>query len=99
MFGPDVCGFTQRTHVIFNYPPKDDNLLIKEDVKCKTDKLTHIYTLHIKPDNTFEVFIDNESVRAGKMEEAWDFLPPKMIKDPEQSKPEDWVDEAMVSIL
>jgi hypothetical protein len=22
MFGPDICGATQRTHVIFNYPPK-----------------------------------------------------------------------------
>ena len=26
MFGPDMCGSTKRTHVIFNYPPKDENL-------------------------------------------------------------------------
>ena len=25
MFGPDICGTsTRKTHVIFNYPPKDD---------------------------------------------------------------------------
>ena len=33
MFGPDVCGSSnRRTHVIFNYEPKDENLLIKKDV-------------------------------------------------------------------
>lgn len=93
MFGPDVCGPSNRkTHVIFNYPPKKDNLLIKEEVRTETDKLTHLYTLHVKSDNTFEVFIDDESVRKGKLEEAWDFLPPKQIKDPNVSKPSDWVD-------
>lgn len=92
MFGPDICGSTRRTHVIFNYPPKNDNLLIKSDVRVETDKLSHLYTLHVKPDNTFEVFIDQESVRSGKLEEAWDFLPPKQIKDPSVSKPADWVD-------
>ncbi len=93
MFGPDVCGPSNRkTHVIFNYPPKNDNLLIKEEVRTETDKLSHLYTLHVKSDNSFEVFIDQESVRKGKLEEAWDFLAPKQIKDPNVSKPSDWVD-------
>lgn len=92
MFGPDICGSTRRTHAIFNYPPKAENLLIKSDVRVETDKLTHLYTLHVKTDNTFEIFIDQESVRSGKLEDAWDFLPPKEIKDPSVSKPADWVD-------
>lgn len=92
MFGPDICGSTKRTHVIFNYPPKNDNLLIKEDVRCESDQLSHLYTLHIKSDNTFDVYIDGEKVRSGKLEEAWDFLLPRKIKDPKVSKPEDWVD-------
>lgn len=66
--------------------------MIKSDVRVETDKLSHLYTLHVKQDNTFEVFIDQESVRSGKLEEAWDFLPPKEIKDPSVSKPADWVD-------
>ena len=71
MFGPDICGSSnRRTHVIFNYPPKDDNLLIKKDVKCETDQLSHLYTLHVKSDNTFEVLIDNKSVRSGSLEEV-----------------------------
>lgn len=93
MFGPDICGPSNRkTHVIFNYPPKNDNLLIKNEVRVESDRLTHLYTLQVKPDNTFEVFIDQESVRKGKLEEEWDFLPPKEIKDPSVSKPADWVD-------
>jgi calreticulin len=93
MFGPDVCGSSNRkTHVIFNYPPKDDNLLIKEQVKTETDRTSHLYTLHVRPDNTFSVLIDNESVREGNLEDSFDFLPPKEINDPSVSKPDDWVD-------
>lgn len=97
MFGPDVCGpSNRRTHVIFNYPPKNDNLLIKKDVETKTDKIRHLYTLVVKPDNSFEVFIDKTSVRSGKLEEEFDFLLPKEIKDPNVSKPADWVDKKKI---
>lgn len=93
MFGPDVCGSSNRkTHVIFNYPPKDDNLLIKEQVKCETDQKSHLYTLVVRPDHSFEVYIDLKSVRQGTLEDNWDFLEPKEIKDPSVSKPADWVD-------
>ncbi|KAL7529750.1 hypothetical protein ACHAXR_003139 [Thalassiosira sp. AJA248-18] len=95
MFGPDICGTSnKRTHVILNYEKKDDNLLIKKNVGCEDDQLSHLYTLVLRPDNTFEVFVDNKSVRAGKLEDEFDFLPAKEIKDPDQSKPEDWVDAA-----
>lgn len=99
MFGPDVCGSTQRTHVILNYPAaqtEDKNLLIKRDVPTRVDQLSHLYTLHLMANNSFNVLIDGESVRFGSLEEEWDFLPPKQIKDPKVSKPEDWVDEEMV---
>lgn len=93
MFGPDICGSTKRTHVIFNYPAKKENLLIKNDVRTESDQLTHLFALHVKAaDNSFDVYIDGEKVRSGKLEEEFDFLPPKTIKDPAVSKPEDWVD-------
>ncbi|CAF1088820.1 unnamed protein product, partial [Adineta ricciae] len=54
MFGPDICGYsTKKVHVIFTY--KGKNLLIKKDIKCKDDELTHLYTLILNPDNTYEV--------------------------------------------
>ena len=97
MFGPDMCGPSERrTHVIFNYPPKNDNLLIKNEVDVKSDRTRHLYTLVVRPDNTFEVFIDLESSKKGTLEENWNFLLPKMIKDPAQSKPADWVDDAKI---
>jgi len=98
MFGPDICGYSnRRTHVIFNYPPKADNLLVKEDVKVETDKLSHLYTLVVYPDATFEVFIDQVSVRKAALADSFDFLEPKEIKDPKVSKPADWVDEKFIA--
>lgn len=34
--------------------------------------------------------IDNKKVESGALEDDWDFLPPKKIKDPDAKKPEDW---------
>lgn len=98
MFGPDICGSSnKRTHVILHSNSKDENLLIKKDVSTETDDLTHLYTLVVKADNTFDVLIDNKSVRSGKLDEEFDFLEEKEIKDPDASKPEDWVDEAKIA--
>ena len=95
MFGPDVCGSSnKKTHVILHYDGKDDNLLIKKNVPTETDDLTHLYTLIINSDNTFEVRVDNKAVREGKLEDEFDFLEPKEIKDPDAKKPDDWVDSA-----
>ncbi|KAJ3595342.1 hypothetical protein NHX12_004646 [Muraenolepis orangiensis] len=93
MFGPDICGYsTKKVHVIFNY--KGVNHLIKKEIKCKDDELTHLYTLILNADQTYEVRIDNEKVESGTLEEDWDFLPSKKIKDPEAKKPEDWDDRS-----
>jgi len=95
MFGPDICGpGTKKVHVIFNY--KGKNLLTKKDIRCKDDEMTHLYTLIVKPDNTYEVRIDNEKVESGQLEEDWEFLPSKKIKDPEAKKPEDWDDKKQI---
>ncbi|PIK62204.1 hypothetical protein BSL78_00927, partial [Apostichopus japonicus] len=88
---PDICGpGTKKVHVIFNY--KGNNLLTKKDIRCKDDELTHLYTLILHSDNTYEVRIDNSKVESGNLEDDWDFLPAKTIKDPEAKKPEDWDD-------
>merc|ERR1719158_433215 len=92
MFGPDICGMTKRTHLIFNY--KEKNLLKDKDLRTESDELTHIYTLVVKPDNPFAVSIDGSEVESGKLADGWKFLEPKEIDDPEDKKPSDWVDEA-----
>merc|ERR1711894_141744 len=60
------------------------------DIRCKDDVFTHLYTLIVNTDGTYEVLIDNESAQKGSLTDDWDFLPPKKIKDPEDTKPEDW---------
>lgn len=95
MFGPDICGpGMKKVHVILSY--KGKNHLIKKDIPCKDDELTHLYTLILNPDNTYEVQIDGEVKESGKLEEDWDLLPVKKIKDPEAKKPEDWDDREYI---
>merc|ERR1711990_1161228 len=95
MFGPDICGSsTKKTHVIFNY--KGKNLDKKKEVRAESDTLSHLYTLIVKPDNTYEVQIDMNKVDSGTLEDGWSFLEPKEIRDPDEKKPTDWVDEAEI---
>jgi len=91
MFGPDICGHsTKKVHLIFNYGGK--NHLLKKNVPAETDEFTHLYTLILRPDNTYEIQIDQKEVAKGSLAEDWDMLEPKEIKDPEAKKPADWVD-------
>lgn len=87
-----LCFF--QVHVIFSY--KGKNHLINKEIRCKDDVFTHFYTLIVRPDNTYEVLIDNSKVESGSLEEDWDMLPPKKIKDPAASKPEDWDERATI---
>jgi calreticulin len=91
MFGPDICGPGHRkVHVIFSHA--GTNHLVKKTITCKSDTLSHLYTLIVNPDNTYEVRIDDDKVESGSLYEDWDMLPAKEINDPSQSKPVDWVD-------
>jgi len=81
MFGPDICGpGTKKVHVIFNY--KGKNLLTKKDIRCKDDQMTHLYTLIVNSDNSYEVRIDNKKAESGTLEADWDFLAPKKLRIP-----------------
>lgn len=92
MFGPDICGHSnRRVHVIFEHEGK--NHLIKKNIAPETDTFTHLYTLIVNPDNTYKVQIDGVEKAAGSLADDWDMLPPKEINDPAASKPADWVDE------
>jgi len=96
MFGPDICGSsTKRTHVIFTN--KGKNHLVKKEVKAESDEWTHLYTLVVKPDNTYRVLIDSKEVQSGSLKDDFDMLLPRQIKDPQAKKPSDWVDNKMMA--
>lgn len=40
--------------------------------------------------------IDRNKVDSGALVDGWDFLEPTQIRDPDEKKPEDWVDEAEI---
>ena len=85
MFGPDICGYTtKKIHATLTRDGK--NHLIKKDVPCETDQLTHVYTFIIRPDNSYSILIDNNEKQSGSLYSDWDLLPPKKIKDPEAKK-------------
>jgi calreticulin len=95
MFGPDICGSsTKKVHVIFNY--NDENLLTNKNIRCETDETSHVYTLIVRPDNTYEVRIDGDERASGSLYDDWDFLLPEEIEDPNESKPDNWVDDAKI---
>lgn len=85
MFGPDICGYsTKKVHAILTY--NGANHLIKKDVPCETDQLTHVYTFILRPDATYSILIDNVEKQSGSLYSDWNLLPPKEIKDPEAKK-------------
>jgi len=96
MFGPDKCGYTKRTHLIFNY--KGTNVLKKADLDYKQEGegTSHLYRMTLKPDNTVLVEIDQEKIYEGSIKEDWEVLKPKTINDPEDKKPSDWVEDSMM---
>merc|ERR1711990_1278291 len=64
--------------------------------KQEGEGTSHLYTMILKPDNTVRVEIDEEKIYEGSIKDDWEVLKPKEISDPDDKKPEDWADEAMI---
>ena len=96
MFGPDVCEPHRKTHVIFQYKGKSREM--KEALRPDVDPMSHLYTLIIRANQTYEIQFDLIKVREGSLFEDFDFLPPAKIKDPSASKPPDWIDDRTLLI-
>ncbi|KAG0273784.1 hypothetical protein BGZ95_010400 [Linnemannia exigua] len=102
MFGPDKCGGTNKVHFIFRHKNPITGVYEEKHLQsaplAKLGSLTNLYTLIVKPDQTFEIKINGESASSGSLLE--DFVPPvnpsKEIDDPTDSKPADWVEVAQI---
>merc|ERR1712232_622980 len=57
---------------------------------------SHVYRVVVKPNNTVRVEIDEEKIYEGSLKEDWEVLAPKEITDPDDKKPADWVEDAMM---
>jgi len=104
MFGPDHCGGTNKVHFILRHKNLKTGEFEEKHAKnppsaVTSDKKTHLYKLVINADNTYEFFIDQESKGKGNLLDDMQpaINPPKLVDDPSDSKPEDWVDEAKIN--
>lgn len=65
---------------------------------ARITKQTTLYTLIVNPDQTFEIRLDGTRVKNGTLLEDFSpsVNPPTEIDDPDDTKPEDWVEKAKI---
>jgi len=107
MFGPDKCGNDNKLHFIFRHKNPVTGVFEEKHAKKPsasldsffTDKKTHLYTLVIKQDNSFEIYVDQNLINSGSLLEDMTppVNPPKEISDPDDKKPSDWDDKERVA--
>uniref|UniRef100_A0A8C2YK98 Calreticulin-3 n=1 Tax=Chinchilla lanigera TaxID=34839 RepID=A0A8C2YK98_CHILA len=92
MFGPDICGYDlMKVHVILQF--KNEYHENKKSIKCKVDGFTHLYTLILRPDLSYEVKIDGQTIELGSIEYDWQLTSlRKAERRPRESwdSPGDW---------
>lgn len=104
MFGPDKCGATNKVHFILKHKNPKSGEYVEHHLKfpptVPSDKLSHVYTAILKPDNELRILIDGEEKKKANFLVADDFepalIPPKTIPDPDDKKPEDWDERAKI---
>ncbi|XP_050442881.1 calnexin isoform X2 [Adelges cooleyi] len=107
MFGPDKCGPTSKVHFIIRHKnPKNNTITEKHCLKLKTeetiftDHQPHLFTLVVKPDNSYSFYLNRELQYEGDILSDEDFdptiNPPKEIIDKNDVKPEDWDERAKI---
>jgi len=102
MFGPDKCGSTSKVHFIFQHQSPVTGLWeekhFSDAPSVTVDKKTHLYTLVVRSDNSFEILVDLVSSKKGDLLTSMSppINPSAEIDDPEDTKPVDWVDEASI---
>lgn len=104
MFGPDRCGPTDKVHFIFQSKNPitgkytEHHLIEPPTVANTYDKKTHLYTIVVNPDDTFQMLIDDEVKKDGKLSDSFEppIQPPEEINDPDDKKPGDWVNEEKI---
>ncbi|XP_035825460.1 calnexin isoform X2 [Aplysia californica] len=107
MFGPDKCGNDYKLHFIFRHKNPvtgefEEKHAEKPSAKIDTfftDRKTHLYTLTVRPDNSYELKVDNGVVASGDLLSNMSppVNPPKEIEDPNDKKPADWDDREKIA--
>lgn len=93
-FGPDICGDeVSLIQLVFNW--KGRNLHRSPEIGMDfedRDARSHTYTLVLKPDNSYKVYVDLKEKSSGSLHDFWDY-PKITMDDPSDEKPSDWVEQ------
>ena len=102
MFGPDRCGGTNKVHLIIRQFHEKENVWQEKHMtkrvtpKSPQDFNSHLYTLVVRSDQTFKVYVDGNEEASGSLLASDAFSPPfgspAEIDDPDDRKPADWVE-------
>ena len=100
-FGPDACHGVRNARLnFFSTNEKGETVkhVLKDKISVPADEIPHLYTLIIRPDNTFEYMIDGMSFHNGTFTGSFrpNFVEPEFIDDPNDHKPSDWVDDEFI---
>ncbi|PNW81486.1 hypothetical protein CHLRE_07g357900v5 [Chlamydomonas reinhardtii] len=104
MFGPDKCGGPGKVHLILRARNPGNGTITERHLASPpvpdASDYTHTYTLKISPDHKYEISIDGEVKSSGDLLAegvvAPPLRPPREVPDPEDTKPADWVDLAVI---
>lgn len=102
MFGPDRCAFTDKVHFIYRQFDKKSEKIREHHLDSPpvpiNDKLSNLYTLVVRPDNEYEIWINLEKQTNGTLIENFypRLNPLKMIDDINETMPEDWVTDPRI---
>lgn len=97
-----VCAYCSQVHFIFRHKnPKTgeyEEKHLKAPPAARTSKISSLYTLIVRPDQSFQILIDGDAVKNGTLLEDFSpaVNPEKEIDDPKDKKPDTWVDEAKI---
>lgn len=76
MFGPDKCGGTNKVHFIFRHKNPISGEIEEKHLQyppyAKISKVSTLYTLIVRPDNTFDVLINNDSKKNGTLLDSFE---------------------------
>ncbi|VIO91634.1 Uncharacterized protein BM_BM13750 [Brugia malayi] len=100
MFGPDKCGAKSSILFIVRFRNPKNGTVSEHHAKQPSkpvstyfdDHKTHLYTLIVRPDETFTVLVDESKLISGSLITDLEpsITPPTVIDDPTDKKPETW---------
>ncbi len=86
-----IAGFSSQEH-----HAKQPDKSVEDYI---TDKKSHLYTLEIRPNNKYFIYVDQKQVAKGSLVDSLEpaILPPKEVDDPDDKKPDDWDEREFVA--